>query len=199
MVTPPAPPWHMTGECTAALVRPGRPGPLPAGIERLPGPSLLVAARYESSPVGPYLELAVASPARVGARPGLCVTIMAVDSEHSLLGGRSNWGFPKELASLAWGANGDERSLDWEDGGMAITARPRGLAVPFLAPVVCLQRRSDGPVLVPGWLRGRLRWAQVAVRAGATGAEPLQALAGRHPGLLVTGLRLLVSAARPTS
>lgn len=199
MVTPPGAPWTLRGECAAALVRPGRPAPLPAGIERLPGPSLLVAARYESSSVGAYLELTEASPARVGARPGLCVTTMAVDSEQSLLGGRSNWGFPKELASLRWAANGDERSLDWEDGGVAITARARGPAVPFLAPVVCLQLRSDGPVLVPGWLRGRLRWGQVAVRAGATAAEPLQALAGRHPGLVVTRLRLLVSAARPAS
>ena len=199
MVTAPAPPWLLRGECVAALVRPGLPDPLPTGIERLPGPSLLVAARYDTSPVGPYLELAVASPARVGARPGLCVTIMAVDSEQSVLGGRSNWGFPKELASLSWAANGDERSLAWDDGGMAVTARPRGPAVPVLAPVVCLQPRSDQPVLVPGWLRGRARWAQVTVRAGADAGDPLWALAGRHQGLLVTRLRLVVSVPRPVS
>ena len=183
----------------AALVRPAAPGPLPVGIERLPGPGLLMAARYANSPVGPYLELAMASPARVGARLGLCVTTMVVDSDDSVVGGRSNWGFPKELSPLRWTPRGDGWSLRCEDRGVAVTARPRGPAVPLAAPVLCLQRRAGEPVLVPGWLRGRFRSAHVDVEAdaGAGAGDALQALAGRHPGLAVTSLSLVISAARP--
>ena len=183
----------------AALVRPAAPGPLPVGIERLPGPGLLMAARYASSPVGPYLELAMASPARVGVRLGLCVTTMVVDSDDSVVGGRSNWGFPKELSPLRWTPRGDGWSLRCEDRGVAVTARPRGPAVPLAAPVLCLQRMAGEPVLVPGWLRGRFRSAHVDVEAdaGAGPGDALQALAGRHPGLAVTSLSLVISAARP--
>ncbi len=200
-MTAPGPPWRLRGDGIAALVRPALPDLLPVGIERLPGPSLLVAAHYASSPVGPYLELVLASPARVGPRPGVCVTTMAVDSHDSVVGGRSNWGFPKELSSLRWAPRGDGPALHCEDRGMAVAARPRGPALPLVAPVVCLQRRGEEPVLVAGWVRGRFRSAQVDVEVDAatdTG-DPLQALAGRHRGLLVTSLKLVVSAARPVS
>ena len=178
------------------MVRAAPPGALPAGIERLPGPSLLVAARYREAPVGPYLELAVASPARIGARAGLCVTAMAVDSSESLSGGRSNWGFPKELSSLHWTARPDRWSLGADNLGLSVVASPRGPAVPVVAPVCCLQRRADGPVLVPGWLRGRARPARVEVSVDIEAADPLPALAGRHRGLVVAGLRLVISRAR---
>ena len=77
-------------------------GDLPEGLRRVPGPCSITAARYDDSPVGPYRELAVGEPAHLGARVGLCITTMAVTSADSRLGGRVNWGFPKELGTLVW-------------------------------------------------------------------------------------------------
>jgi hypothetical protein len=102
------PPWALAGECLVAVGRriaDAGPG-LPEGLRRLPGWVVLVAARYTASPVGPYLELAVGEPAQLGFRVGLCVTTMVVDSPDSRLGGRHNWGYPKELGTLGWIAEG---------------------------------------------------------------------------------------------
>lgn len=160
-----------------------------------------MAARYTDGPVGAYLELATASPARIGARAGFCVTTMAVNSDQSLRGGRANWGFPKELSSLRWAAEGDRWSLRCDDRGLTIEARPRGPAVPVVAPVYCLQRREDGPVVVLGWLRGRARPARVDVDVEVeadTDAGPGHPLpvTGRHRGLFVVDLTLVVNPAR---
>jgi hypothetical protein len=168
--------------------------PLPVAFERLPGPFLLITARYTDSPVGPYMELAVARPARLGARFGLCVTTMAVSSSDSVVGGRSNWGFPKELSQLSWSTNEQGSSLLSEDLGVEASVRPRGPEVPLVAPLFCLQRRADGPVHVLGWLRGRFRPARVHVDAKAS--DHLQFVDGHHQGIMVNKLRLVVNAAR---
>ena len=76
----------------AALAKPPV-GELPDGLRPIPGPCSITAARYDDSPVGPYRELAVGQPARLGARLGMCITTMAVTSVDSRLGGRMNWGF----------------------------------------------------------------------------------------------------------
>ena len=167
---------------------------LPDGIHALPGPSLLVATRYTSSPVGPYLEVAVLVPARIGPRPGMHVYTMVVDSSASQEGGRRNWGFPKEMGTLGWDTTGGRVSLRWEEGGLEIEGRPRGPAVPLAVPIHCLQRRGDGPVRVPGWLRGRARGSRVAVHAPA--GDSLEALAGQRRGLVVTNLQLTMAPAR---
>jgi hypothetical protein len=188
-------PWSLTGESLACLVRTPRSGePLPDGLERLPGPSLVVGLCYSGSPVGPYLELAIGEPARLGARPGWCITTMVVDSQASRMDGRMNWGYPKELGSLTWRSDGDERSLHWAEGDVTISGRCGRTRLPFLVPVRSLQRRADGPVVVPGRLRGRasLTGVTVAVR-GRPGLEPLD---GTHPGLHVAGMRFLVRPAR---
>ena len=74
---------------------------LPAGIHRLPGPYVVSAVRYSDSPVGPYLELAVGEPARLGARPGLCITTMVVTTAEARVGGRLKWGFPTKLPPIS--------------------------------------------------------------------------------------------------
>ena len=79
----------------------------------MPGPAVIIAARYQASPVGPYSELLVAEPARVGLRPGWCVTNGVVDSSAARVGARLNWGFPKELGSLVWEFEGNQRELRW--------------------------------------------------------------------------------------
>lgn len=179
----------------ACLVRRPTPvTPLPHGLARGPGPSLVVAVCYTGSPVGPYLELAVGEPARLGMRPGWCITTMVVDSAESRLGGRLNWGYPKELGSLTWVADGEQRTLRWAERDVEITGRCTRMRLPFLVPVRSLQRRGDGPVVVPGRLRGRACLTKLTITTG--GDAELGDLAGSHRGVHVAGMRFLVRPAR---
>lgn len=194
----PVAPWVLGGESMVAVVR-GRalrasgPG-LPYGLARLPGPALIVASCFTESPVGPYLELAVLEPARLGLRPGWCTTTMVVDSAESRLGGRLNWGYPKELGSLTWLVDGPERELRWAERSIVVRARPGRLGLPFLVPVRSLQRRDDGPVVVPGRLRGRCRAARVSVTV--PDGDALSSLRGSWRGASVSSLRFIVRPAR---
>jgi hypothetical protein len=198
VATAPFAPWALAGECLAGLARWRGPSsgraPLPQGLRRLPGPCLIVGVRYTDSPVGPYLELAIGEPARVGARPGFCITTMVVDSPASRAGGRLNWGFPKELGTLRWRHRDDEPELCWDERGIVVRGLPRGPTLPVLVPVRSLQHRGDGPVVVPGSLRGRARLARVTVEAPED--DPLAALAGNHRGGVVQGMHFVVRPAR---
>ncbi|MDP8987480.1 MAG: acetoacetate decarboxylase family protein [Actinomycetota bacterium] len=194
-MTAPFAPWSLSGESLVGLARCSqRLGPVPWGLRPLPGPVLVMAVCYTSSPVGPYLELAVGEPARLGMRPGWCITTMVVDSAESRMGGKLNWGFPKQLGSLVWDSDGAERELRWVERDVVVRGRVMGPPLPMLLPVRTVQRRGDGPVVVPGRLRGRARPAKVEVEA--PGDDPLAPLAGRHPGLHVAGMHLLVRPAR---
>jgi hypothetical protein len=193
--TPPVAPWELAGECVVALVRGARSGAsLPVGLHPVPGPLVVTAARYTESPVGRYLELAVGEPARVGARVGLCMTLMVVDSPESRRGGRLNWGLPKELGTLRWLADGDDRTLAWEDRDVVVEGRPTGPSVPMVAPVRTLQRRADGLVVVGGHLRGHARPARVEITA--PDSDSLAGLTGSHRGMVLSGMRLVIDPAR---
>ena len=193
--SPPVAPWELAGECVVALVRSSAPRPpLPAGLHAMPGPLVVSAVRVTESPVGPYLELSVGEPARVGARIGLCMTLMVVDSPESRLAGRLNWGLPKELGTMRWLADADERTLTWEDRDVVVRAMPSGPAVPMIAPVHSLQRRADGLVVVGGRLRGRARSARVEITGPDT--DRLAGLAGSHRGMVLSGMRMVVNPAR---
>lgn len=190
----PVAPWAMTGESLVALSRGHADDPLPSGLRRVPGPSLVVANRYTDSPVGPYLELAVGVLALLGVRPGWCFTTMVVDNPAARLGGRLNWGFPKEVGRLLWHVDGDERELRWADRDICVRGAPARFVVPVLLPMRALQRRGDGPVVVPGRLLARAHLARVHVYAPADDA--LAPLAGRHRGLHLSGVRFVVRPAR---
>ena len=213
---PPVPdaPWALVGECLIAVIGGGSSGRggagFPAGVRRLPGPVLVVAMRYTDSPVGPFLELAVAEPAHLGLRPGLCVTTSVVSASPARVGGRLGWGFPRELGRLTWWRDGDGASLRWDDRAIDVRAEPgrhagrfrrlgslaglSGLRLPFLVPMRSLQRRTDGPVVVPGHVRGIARLAHVDLVVPDD--DPLAWLAGRHRGLVVSGARVLLRPAR---
>ena len=167
---------------------------MPPGLRRAPGPALIVANRITDSPVGPYLELAVGVPARLGVRPGWCFTTMVVDNPEARMGGRVNWGFPKELGRLVWSHDGDERELRWVDRDLCVRGVPRHLVAPFLVPMRAVQRRADGPVVVPGRLRGIARLAKVTFYAPRD--DELAPLAGRHHGVHLSGMHFVVKPAR---
>ncbi|MEA2828345.1 MAG: hypothetical protein QOG43_2784 [Actinomycetota bacterium] len=155
---------------------------------------MVAAARFTESPVGPYLEFSVAEPARLGARLGLCMTLMVVDSPDSRRGGRVNWGLPKELGTLRWLADDDERTLAWEDRDVVMRAEPSGPSLPMVAPVRSLQRRADGLVVVGGRMRGHARPARIEITAPDT--DGLFGLAGWHRGMVVSGVRMVINPAR---
>ena len=192
-------PWAVRGEVLVALVRwrDGRPGRLPAGVRPLPGPAAVVAVRYTDSPVGPWLELAVAEPARLGLRPGLCVTTMVVSEVAAKVGNRLNWGLPAEVGRLEWFAEGDGCELVWRERGIVVSGRPVGPVVPAALPVRSVQRRGDGPVLVPRRLAALLRMARTEVTV--PGDDSLEGLRGRHPGALLRSVRMVIHPARQPS
>src|SRR5947209_5712523 len=163
MGVPPAP-WSLSGECVVGLALAGGPTPtLPGGLHPVAGPRVVVAARYDVSPVGPYLGLAVAQPARLGAKLGMCVTAMVVTTPEARLGGRTLWGLPKDLGTLEWTTSGRETLVRWLEGDVQVKGVAAGLVVPVLVPFRCVQRRADGPVSAAARVRGRARLARVEV------------------------------------
>ena len=188
-------PWLLGGESLLALASVKEPlGDVPEGLSRVPGPCSITAARYDDSPVGPYRELAIGQPAHLGARFGLCITTMVVTSVDARLGGRVNWGFPKEMGTLVWLDEGEDRVLRWEERDIVVRASPVGPPLPVLLPLRALQRRADGLVSIRGHTRGRGRVARVEVEVPAD--DPLAGLAGRHRGLMIAGMRLVMNPAR---
>ena len=161
----------------------GLPAP-PPPLRRAPGPVLVVAARYATSPVGPYRELAVAQPVRLGLRLATCAAAMVVDSAGSRDAGRRSWGLPTEMGTLHWSVEGDDVSLRWEEGGVAVTSHPAGPRFPVVIPFRSLQTLAGTPVHFGGRARGTGRFSliDVAVEAGS----PLACLAGRHRALHLT-------------
>jgi len=155
---------------------------------------MITASRFTETPVGPFLQLAVAVPARLGGRLGWSVILLVVDRQDARTGARLNWGFPAELASLAWWADGGERELTWHDRQLVVRARGRGPKLPLALPHRELQSRGDGPVVVPDRLLGLFQAA--AVNIDVPYDDQLGALGGRHAGTIVDGAHRLVREAR---
>ena len=66
--------------------------------------------------------------------------------------------------------------------------------MPLFVPMRNLQRRGDGPVVIPASVRGRGHLARVKVELGDN--DPLVWLAGQHRGLVVDGLHFTLDPAR---
>lgn len=202
-------PWLLHGEGMLAWVagRPTHPLLLPPGLSPLPGPAAVVAMRYDDTPVGPYVELSVAVPARLGLRPGLCTVAMVVTSSEALAECRRSWGLPAELGDLRWSAGGaggtagdegggGERTVAWDERGLVFTGKAVGPSV--LAPMVPVRSvawRPSGTVVLARRLRARVRLARCRVDV-ADADDDLSWLAGRHPGMDLAGARIVAQAAR---
>ena len=104
---------------------------------------MITASRFMQSPVGPYLQLAVALPARLGGRFGWCVTHLVVDKQDARTGARLNWGFPAELGTLRWREDGPERELLWEEREVVVRGHARGPKIP--ERVAELYKQAAGP------------------------------------------------------
>lgn len=179
--------------------RSGGRAPLPPELRPLPGPAALVAMRYDESPIGPYGELSVLVPARLGLRPGMFTVAMVVTTHEARLECRRHWGLPAELGTLRW-STGDSgalgpRTVRWEECGLAFTARPFGPSV--LAPMVPVRSvawRPTGAVVLGRRLRARVRLARCQVEAAD--GDDLAWLAGGHAGVTLGGARIVAGVAR---
>lgn len=133
-------------------------------------------------------------PARIGLRPGFCVTTCVVATSESRVDYRLNWGVPAELGGLTWEVDGPLRRLTWLDRGVVVTGRAARWRLPCLVPARSVARRSDGVVVVPRRVFGWMGASRVMVSAPES--DPLSWAEGGHPGGVVTGLRMVVSPAR---
>ena len=189
------PPWSLAGEAMATLVpRAGWEVPPPPGVQPVPGPAVLLAVRYDSSPVGPYRELAVGHPARAGTRAGVCITTMAVSSPDSCREGRRHWGLPKEIATLEWSEGGGQRSLRWVERDIEVRGPAAPGWAPLLLPLRGLQGRDGATVVLRGRVGARLGLGVVTVVVPS--GDPLRPLHGSRPGILLGRLDLRLAAAR---
>src|SRR5206468_599274 len=108
-------------------------------------------------------------------------------------------GFPRELGRLQWSHDDDSMGLWWDDRELSVLTEGAGSALsrgwlPVVVPTRGLQRRADGPVVVHGHVRGRMRFGRVAI--AAPGDDPLQWLAGSHRAVVLSGARFLLRPAR---
>ena len=73
----------------------------PFSGEQVSGLGGFIIARYDQSPVGPYNEL-LYIPGRhtVEGKASFFISKIYVDSVDSVVSGQSNWGIPKELATI---------------------------------------------------------------------------------------------------
>lgn len=189
-------PWELTGEWAVGFARPSAACArlLPEELSAVPGPVIVAGARYDDSPVGPFVELAVAVAARLGLRPGYAVVAAAVSIPPARLGYRVNWGLPAELGTLVWEVDGDGRRVVWQERDLVLSVTARGRSFPAYAPVRAVQRRADGAVVIPRRVRARVRLADAFVET--RDGDDLADLVGPHRGALLSAARFVVRPAR---
>jgi len=188
--------WALAGDAIVTLVaRHGRLlGDLPPGLEPLPGPALVVAARYQTSPIGSFCELTFLEPARRGARPGWAVTLSVVNDARATTGARRRWAAAGELGELYWRRTGRVVRLDWGDRRLRISAVQGRAVLPVLLRARVLEWSPDGPITVPVRLRGLGHPAVVHMEVPE--GDHLRAIHGRHRGLVVASQQLRIEPAR---
>ncbi len=146
--------------------------------------------RYQDTPVGAYDEVLGLVASRTGARPWGNVAFMSVDSEASLVGGRTNWAMPKTLATftggLGDGATMSATGIDGTAWRVSATARTVGPSLPVRTKGLARQQFPDGRVgdsVLTG--TGRARLAVVTVQVESEGPLASWLRPGRHLGAVV--------------
>jgi hypothetical protein len=146
--------------------------------------------RYLETPVGPYDEVLGMVGSRTGHRPWGSVAFMSVDSEASLVGGRTNWAMPKTLGSFD-GAIGNGRTVtgsgaDETRWRVSVTPTVIGPALPVRTTGLARQEFPGGRVGdSPLRARGRIRPALVTVEVESEGPLAGWLRPGRHLGAVV--------------
>ncbi len=190
----PPEPWDLHGHGCVSLwtVRVGDLPALPDGVRPVTafGRALVTTAFVDYLPGSllPYRELLAAVLVRRGARPGLSITHIWVDSPQSKAGGRELWGIPKELADLTIVPAPAFEATAVGVGEARHTSYGRGVPLPIAGSV--FQALDGELVRTPVRASGRGRFAGVRWRTAPDG--PLGWLNGRKPflGLSVISFRM---------
>ena len=155
--------------------------------------------QYAETPVGPYSEVMGAVSVDGGVLPRVHIPFIAVDSLPSVHAGRAHWALPKVPAAFTWTGPGEVRAQadNWWISARVVHSSVR---IPLIGRSTTAQVRPGGDIGVSstgmrGW--ARVVTVQVDVDPDASFASWL--VSGRHRGVLVTGARLSMSAARWSS
>ena len=189
LTAPPAP-WRCTFDGYGWVQRPGKAAAavLPEPLRKDASPVLLVGAvvHYTDSPVGAYSEVFAGLLVRRGVRFLAHVPFMAVDSLHSLSGGRANWALPKTAATFTGRpATSRELSAEGEGWQVRVRAHPLGPRLPTPpARLPCAQVRPDGSVgAFPATVAGAVRVARVRVEVSSRLSLGAWMPSGAHLGV----------------
>lgn len=181
--------WALVGEAVVTLARRPRRRRPPAPLRRVPFlPAVVVAARWQSSPVGRFDEIAVLEPAMSGARLGLVLVAHGMSVPHASGAYRAEWSLPAEPATIRWSSDVSDCTVTWEEEGLVVEASASRWPVPLLLPLPIVQAGGI-PFRVPQRLRGLARPARVEISCGNASSD-LAWLDGSHRGLLFRAVRL---------
>ncbi len=186
-------PWECRCSALLWLGRGGRAAAaaLPPGLAGSPALATVGGfVRYSATPVGPYDEVLGMVASRTGLRPWGNVAFMSVDSQPSLVGGRTNWAMPKTLARFegepAPGRTMTGTGSDQIPWSVSASSRVIGPALPFKSKGTARQQFSDGRIgdsLLT--FAGRVRPAIVTVEVSSAGTLPRWLRPGRHLGAVI--------------
>jgi hypothetical protein len=190
-------PWSVTGESLIWMSRGGREAAraLPSSVRGQARGLGVVGGmvRYADTPVGTYDEVFGAVGFRHHGKVTGTVAFMAVDSEKSIVGGRTNWAMPKTLAAFTGGVgNGQTMTATAADGiNWNVTARARviGPPIPYKSKAVVHQQFPDGS-LRPSQLvmRSTMRPAVITVKVTSDGPLATWLRPGRHLGAVISSM-----------
>lgn len=133
------------------------------------GIGALMFVNYDTSDVGPYQEaLLIPGTFQYPDQRALTITTIYVSTVPSMLGGRDNWGIPKQRAELKSEllADGSWRFQDAERPDLlAVTAKARGFRFPIstkLLPSTIVQEYKDHRYTTKIEAQGQARFARIS-------------------------------------
>lgn len=143
---------------------------------------------YRETPVGPYGEV-LGSPVLLAEwpLPASSVPFIAVDSQASVAGGRTNWQLPKTLARFAW-----PKLAEGDGWSVRATVRPRRRSFP-VAAALRTRQTADEAFTTRARARARLATVELETRGASL---PAWLRSGRHAALVLEDARVHVGAPR---
>ncbi|MFI9009091.1 acetoacetate decarboxylase family protein [Actinosynnema sp. NPDC053489] len=197
MVDYPPEPWHLRGRgCVSVWSVPAAALPaLPARPVTVFGRAVVGTAFVDYRPPGlAYHEVLAAVLVRRGARLGVSIARIWVDSAASRAGGRELWGIPKESARFEWGAGLVASARDERGPIAAVRARsPRfGVRLPVATSTFQAFDGGGGDGVARTPLRATARVSPVRATWDVDPAGPLAWLLPHRPllGVAVDRFRL---------
>ena len=186
-------PWECVSSALVWMDRGGRAASkaLPPNLSSSSGLGVIGGmVRYLDTPVGTYDEVFGAVAVRSGRSVQGNVAFMAVDSQVSIVGGRTNWAMPKTLARFGGSIEPNSTMTAEGAGGVQwrVTAKPKfvGPSVPLKSSAVAVQQFPDGSVGRSQLrLSGRMRPALVSVGVESDGPLAQWLRPGLRLGALV--------------